>query len=212
MTAQIGDIYRYKRKEFSIVALSAPIQFDPKDYDLEPHTSSTACWRGYWCEYNITDEKLFLQNLYLFNADGKYPPLKGIEISPQEYEECVFYRHNSKKRKKTKMPKHMGHRVYENINIPISYTGKILLGDEFLDEYYVHMGFQRGWAYQRLVELIFENGNLVECNDLSHLAKEQREAIKKQGKDSRYPDDGNIPQFVTDSFSLDYADKAWWLK
>ena len=209
MTAQIGDIYKYKRKEFSIVALSAPIQFEPKDYGLEPHASSTACWRGYWCEYNITDKKLFLQNLYLFNADGKYPPLNGIEVSPQEYQECICYSIKSEKGEKVKRPKHMGHRVYENINMPISYTGKILLGDGFMREYYIHMGFQRGWAYRKLVELIFENGVLLECNDLSHLAKEQREAIKKQGKDPRYSDDGNIPKFVTNSFSLDYAENLY---
>ena len=35
MTAQIGDIYKYKKKEFSIVALSNAIQFDPKDYAIK---------------------------------------------------------------------------------------------------------------------------------------------------------------------------------
>lgn len=210
MTAQIGDIYKYKRKEFSIVALSNAIQFDPKEYGLEPHARSTACWRGYWCEYNIVDDELLLQNLYIFNADGKYPPLNGIEISPQEYQECTAYSFKNKKGEKVMRPKHMGHRVYKNVNMPIPYTGKILLGDGFMHEYYIHMGFQRGWAYRELVEFVFEDGVLLECNDLSHIAKAQRDAIKKHGEDSRYPDDGDIPKFVNKSFSLDYEDKAWW--
>lgn len=33
MTAQIGDIYKYKNKEYSIVAMSSPINFKPEDMD-----------------------------------------------------------------------------------------------------------------------------------------------------------------------------------
>lgn len=212
MTAQIGDIYKYRKNKFTIVALSNAIQFNPKDYGLEPHASSTACWRGYWCEYNITDDGLFLQNLYLFNSEGNYPPLNGIEVSPQEFKEYDCYNFKKKKSEKVTRPLHMGHRIYKNVNMPVPYTGKILLGDGFLQEYYIHMGFQRGWAYQKLIELIFEEGILLECNDLSHIAKAQRENIKNQGKDTRYPDDSNIPKFVNESFSLDYADKAWWME
>lgn len=30
MTAQIGDIYKYQKKEFTVVALSSVMLFDPK--------------------------------------------------------------------------------------------------------------------------------------------------------------------------------------
>ena len=62
MTAQIGDKYKYQKQEFTIVALSSRMLFDPKDFGLEPNSRSTACWRGYWCEYDITDEELLLKN------------------------------------------------------------------------------------------------------------------------------------------------------
>ena len=88
MTAQIGDIYRYGKKKYQIVAISAGMPFNPKHYGLEPHPSSTACYRGYWCEYSVDDEKLVLKNMYMFNMDDNYPPLNGIEVAPQEYEEC----------------------------------------------------------------------------------------------------------------------------
>ena len=154
MTAQIGDIYKYRKNEFTIVALSNALHFNPKEYGLEPHVRSTACWRGYWCEYNITDDGLFLQNLYLFNSEGNYPPLNGIEVSPQEFKEYDCYNFKKKKSEKVTRPLYMGHRVYKNVNMLIPYTGKILLGDGFLQEYYIHMGFQRGWAYQKLIELV----------------------------------------------------------
>ena len=47
MTAQIGDIYKYGEKTYTIVAVSDAFPFNPKDYGLEAHPSSTACYRGY---------------------------------------------------------------------------------------------------------------------------------------------------------------------
>ncbi len=207
MTAQIGDIYKYQKKECTIVALSDANPFDPKDFGLEPHAISSACWRGYWCEYAIENDKLLLKNLYLYNEDDNYPQFNGVEVSPPEFEE---YKCNGGK--KVTMEANFGHRVYREVNMPISYTGKILLGDGFIQEYYIHMGFQRGWAYKKLIELVFEEGILLECNDLSHIAKAQREAMKQGSVNPRRPSGDNIPKFVEDSFSLDYADKVWWIK
>lgn len=209
MTAQIGDIYKYGKKEYRIVAMSAGMPFNPKHYGLEPHPSSTACYRGYWCEYSLDDEKLVLKNLYLFNMDGNYPPLNGIVVAPQEYEECWGSKPGMKGIQKITVPAYMGHRAYKELNMLIPYTGKILLGDGFMHEYYIHMGFQRAWAYKKLIEFIFDKGIAVACNDFSHYAKAQRQAMKEQNENPRYPD-GNVPKFVEDSFSLDYSDKVWW--
>ena len=68
MTAQIPDTYRYKSKVYDIVAMTNPMGFDPKDYGLEPHSSCTACWRGYWCEYVIKYGKLIMERLLLYNT------------------------------------------------------------------------------------------------------------------------------------------------
>ena len=84
MTAQIGDIYKYNKKEFNIVALSSAMLFDPNNFGMEPHASSTACYRGYWCEYSIENDVLYLKDLYIFNREDKYPPLNGVEVSPLE--------------------------------------------------------------------------------------------------------------------------------
>lgn len=212
MTAQIGDIYQYHNKNYTIVALSSGILFDPKNFGLEPHARFTACWRGYWCEYAIIDDELVLKDLYIFNLDEKYPSFNGVEVSPPEFEEYERYSGNVKKSEKVTLPAHFGHRVYRDVNLHIPYTGKILLGDGFMKEYCINMGFQRSWAYKELIELIFEEGLLLDCNDLSHIAEAQREAMKKRNEDPQHPDGGNIPKFVEDSFSLDYADKAWWWK
>ena len=89
MTAQIPDTYRYKSKVYDIVAMTNPMGFDPRDYGLEPHSSCTACWRGYWCEYAIKYGKLIMERLLLYNKDGNYPDFNGVHVSPQEYKEMA---------------------------------------------------------------------------------------------------------------------------
>lgn len=78
MTAQVGDNFKYKNREYSIVAISNPIQFAPQDYDIIPEAICTACWAGYWCEYEITDEAIFLQDLYINSKDDFYPEINGV--------------------------------------------------------------------------------------------------------------------------------------
>ena len=158
MTAQIGDIYKYNNKECRLVARDSSNLFNPKAFGMEPHAMSTACWRGYFCEYAIIDDELFLEKLCLFNADGKYPLLNGIKAVKPKF-------------------KYAGYYEYRNINMPISYTGKMLVGNEFIREYYIHMGLQKPWAYQELLELVFEDGILLECNDYSYIAKKIRQLI-----------------------------------
>lgn len=194
MTAQIHDIYMHNRKKYVLVALSSGKPFEPRNYGLEPHPRCTACWRGHWCEYSITQQGLFLQKLHMFNKDENYPPLNGREVSPQEYEEDIF-----------------GLRLYKNLNMRIPYTGKILLGDGLMGNYTVNMGYHNGWAYREMMEFVLEDGWLMECNDLSQLAEAQREKINRMNIDFRYPNGISTEEFVETSFSLDYADKAWWL-
>lgn len=205
MTAQIGDIYKHKNKEYKLVALSAKLPFDPQEFGMEPHMSSTACYRGYWCKYDV-DEMLILDELYLFNRDGKYPQINGVEAEQEEFIELTMT--NGKNKSKVKRSKYNHHRAYLNINLPIPYTGKILLGNGFIQDFYIHMGFQRYWAYQELIEFVFEDGILLEANDFSSEAKKAREQLKEKNTNPRRPEDGSIESFVEDCFSLDYGIKA----
>ena len=65
MTAQVGDRFIYGGDDYSIVAISSPIQFAPSDYGIKPVPRCTACWNGYWCEYQIFEEAIMLKNLYM---------------------------------------------------------------------------------------------------------------------------------------------------
>ena len=212
MTAQIGDIYRYNNMEYSIVAMSSPMIFDPRDYGLTPVWATTACWNGYWCEYSIEENSsLLLKNLFIHNQDDQYPPINGVSVSPPEYVNRVVFSLERGWETITTY-NYDGPRVYREVNLPIPYSGRILVGNDFIPDYYIHMGYQRSWAYKTLLEFVFEEGLLIERNDYSETAKKQREMIEVAERDPAHPDHGNLSEFIADSFSLDYHEKAWWIK
>ena len=212
MTAQIPDKYKYMRKNYSIVAMSDPIGFDPADYGLEPHMSSTACWRGYWCEYHIKNGKLILEKLLMYNSDNNYPDLNGIQVSPQKYKKsrCISSDDTDNKVRTEMIPVNFGHRTYL-VNMEMNYTGKIVLGAEFMKKYYVHMGFQYPWAYKELKEFDFEDGALVKIIDHSDVAEMIRKKVDEDPDVFKEMMDDLDPDFISRSFSLDTDIKAWWL-
>lgn len=195
MTAQIEDRIILEKSELSIIKISEPLNFNPTKYGITPEECCTACWRGFWCVYNITTDGVFLEDLYIHSKDDFYPKIGGISPLP---EEDLLY---------------MGHRLYEGLHLKINYTGKILAADEFLSEYYVHMGFQRPWAYKKLAELIFEDGNLIKKLDHSQIAADIRERIEnnsdlnKKLKLTLF----NILTSAKDILPSDYDTDLWWL-
>ena len=165
MTAQIGDRYKFENNEYTIVDMSAAIDFHPSEYGIFPVPACTACWSGFWCVYIIKEDGIFLEDLYVHSGNDQYPAINGVLPEQQEGNEAFTY---------------MGHRRYAGLNIQISYTGKILVGDDFLQEYYIHMGYQRPWAFKKLVELVFKDGKLVESKDRSSVAAKVREVISSE--------------------------------
>ena len=99
----------------------------------------------------------------------------------------------------------------------VEYHGKILVGDEFIHDYYVHMGYQRAHAYKVLKEFVFQNGNLIDVIDHSEMAAKLREMEDAKNKKPSLKEklfgksEKNIHEFVETSFSLDYKDKCWWM-
>lgn len=207
MTAQIGDLCKFENEEYAILAYSDENYFVPQSYGLEPHAIATCCYRGYFSEYAVEDEEFLLKNLYIYNRDGAYPPLNGVEPEPREYYEDNLRR--KKKREKIQIPKHMGHRVYRNICLRVPYTGKILIGKDFIREYYIHMGFQRAWSYRKLAELTVDEGLLMASRDVSGYAEEKRREMLEKKEDPHKPINESEDEFVGRCFSLDYADKVW---
>ena len=212
MTAQIGDIYKYQSKEYDMVALSMPLPFHPKNYGLEPHASCTACYRGYWCEYEISDE-LALKDLYLFNIDGNYPPLNGVDISPPEFVECKTYAGSGKGWVNAMRPAYLGHRVYKDVHLPINHTGRVLLGRKSVPTYHIHGVWDTPWQYTDLQEFVFEDGILMDIIDQSETARDIRKVIRTMAR-SEPESRGTMGTYVRFNLPLlgHLSSYPWWIK
>lgn len=193
MTAQIGDRYKFKNRDHTIVARSATKVFHPSEYGIMPEAACTACWNGFWCVYSVTDDGIFLEDLYVNSKDDHYPPIEGV--LPEQQNGNASY---------------MGHHRYAGLNIRLPYTGRILLSDGSVYVDYIHMGNHHPWAYKELVELVFEEGKLIETNDQSHIAAKIREKIRS--------DDSIVVELLKLRFGLIQAgeiieggDDIWWL-
>ncbi|MBQ9992414.1 MAG: hypothetical protein IJP33_03180 [Firmicutes bacterium] len=156
MTAQKEDIFLYKGEKVFFVDCSKPFGFDPRRYGIIPEYRRTDCRRGYYCIYEIMPQGIFLRELHIHCRNDACPLLQGIAAEAGE----DFF-------------------VYRGLDIGISFTGRLLLGQHFLDAFYVHAGSQRAWSYQKLTELIFEKGVLVYSIDKSGLAALLRERLRQ---------------------------------
>ena len=184
MSAQLSDKFKYNNKKYSISAIEIPhMFFNITKLGLKPHAIHSACWRGFVAEFGIGNEnRLVLVELKTNN--GKAPPPKINGIEPK----IVFG----------------GGLKYHNLNLPINYSGKILITSGFIKEKYVHMGFQSPLSYENIIELSFENGIFTDENDMSALAAQKR---REQGTaDSRHY--GNL-DWINKTFNLSYDSK--WL-
>ena len=187
MTAQIGDRYKYRGWEYTIVAQSDSLDIHPTLFGIVPKAATSACWSGFWCVYDIRKDGIYLKDLYVCSKDDLYPTINGKKPAT-----CADGSEWS----------YMGHHLYCNLNYRVPYTGRLLVGRGFLSKYYIHMGYQKPWSYRKLKELIFEEGVLVEVIDQSRVAAQLRRKIKKE----------NLYRvgFIDGCVSLDETD-LWWL-
>jgi hypothetical protein len=156
MTAQVNDLFRYQGKTYSVTGFSAGEPFDPHALDLNPQGIDTACWRGYQISYGLDGARLLVielgVNLVIDTKDYhrvEGPIIDGVRPI-EKTNEHPWFNNN-----------------YLHLHYPLSYNGGLLLGDDFMEEFYEHMGFQDAWKYRELLELKFTDGWLTEMIDHS---------------------------------------------
>ncbi len=166
MTAQIHDEFRYQGTAYSVVEVRDEALFSPAAFGLYPAGASTACWRGYQAVFAIADSQLVVATLHvnLLTFKGglqrrEGPVVHGIEPSgPARDHHDMFNNH------------------YEGLDYPLAYTGSLLIADGFIQDLYVHMGFQPAWKFETVLELVFDAGRFVEAIDRSERMAELRRA------------------------------------
>ena len=169
MTAQIPDRLILKTTEYDVIGARGEGLFSPEEVGLHPFPMHTACYRGYYATYLVEEAQLFLTKLTLKLAEAEdYEPIQNVEPELDT----------------TRLPS--GERVvrkgeYTDLKLPVPFTGNLLLGGDFIQKLYVHMGFQRPYAYKEVLEVVFEDGQLRETTDHSTAMADLREKV---GQDS----------------------------
>lgn len=196
MTIQIKDSFYHADREFTIITCSTPLYFDPIEFGIVPTPYTTACHRGYWCKYSIRGNHLVLQDLSIYSRNNIYPSIVNVNAIIDQ-----IHPH---------FP--TNHRVYENLMLPMHYTGRILIGNHSVPTHHIKGVSGAPWQYKFLTELILENGRLVEIIDQSETAEDIRKFIRTMSFSE--PERGLTGTYVR--FSLPIlgliSDYPWWIE
>jgi hypothetical protein len=194
MTAQVSDIFVYNDSPFHLVAYSDGELFFPEKYGYRPVMASTACWRGYRSEYKVEGGQLLLNQLHINHQEtdlpvsqNKQPPNLNGSIASVSKESFI------------------GRWLFEDVNLPLDYTGGVVIAQGFIQSLYVHMGFHPAWKYETVHELVFESGKLKLESDLSSKMVEIREKIKPEpSKEIDKLSREQIEVWIDECFRRDY--------
>lgn len=174
MTAQISDTFFFKGDEYSLIGMSGDNLASPAQFGMKPEMIHTACYRGFYATYELTEEALYLRELTLREKDGNYLPIEGIEPAKEDYQA-----------------------TYHGLSVVVPFTGKIRLAKDLIEELYIHMGYQKPTAFKTVLDITLKDGRVVEINDRSKEMEQKRGAFKK------HYESGNILEKIEEAFSLD---------
>ena len=186
MTAQISDSVRVNDITYDLCGVRGEGLFDPEALGIETSAPHTACWRGFVCGYAIANHRLVLDELQLWSEPRRWPEILplleeffGDRLAADDGRTSINAR---------------------GLACPVPFTGGLLLGDNFVEELRVRLGFQPAYKYRRVLELTFESGLLLAQTDRSI---EMEEIRLREGRrdDLRRRD---VVGWINDCFRIDY--------
>ncbi len=176
MTGQISDTFLFKGDEYSLIGMKGGDLVSPEQFGMEPEHLHTACHRGFYATYELTGEALYLRELTLREKNGRY--LRIGDVKP-------------KKSVKYKVAR------YHGLSVIVPFTGTIRLAKDFIDEFYIHMGYQKPTAFKTVLDITLQHGKVVEVKDRS------QEMERKRGGFKEHYESGNMLERIEEAFSLD---------
>jgi len=119
--------------------------FNPQKFGLCPYPLCTGCYKGFNVKVLLKNRQLYLDELEIHCKDGKYPVINGVLSKKQEW----WRMH-----------------LYENLNLPLYYTGKIIIGYN-LKNIYARTAFLKPDCYYEAIELEFNDGKLIDYKNVT---------------------------------------------
>ncbi len=194
MTAQVPDTVIYQGEQHVVAAFSSGEPFVPSDAGYMPVAATTACWRGYVCGYEVRDASLLLDELWV-NHQPQVAPISR-RLQPPNLNGVVAQRDEKS---------YFGEWHFSRVDMPLSYTGGLLIGQGLIRGLYVHMGFHPAWKYESVYELEFESGQLTAACDKSAEMAKLRAQLVDELKPSGAADREQIKRWIAGCFSRDYS-------
>ena len=203
MTAQRSDTILFTGDEYSLIGWIGGPLASPAQFGMETEMMSTACYRGFYATYELTEEALYLRELTLSLSrlreiydDGSvaeekdYLPIGGIEPAKEKHQA-----------------------TYHGLSEVIPFTGKIRLAKNFIAEFDMEREGGSPIAFKTVLDITLKDGRIVESKDRSQELKQQRGAYMKSH------DRWSMLQTINKAFRLDMDSetggtspqkKAWW--
>jgi len=183
VTAQAPDMILVDGTEWAVVGIDGRGLFDPAAWGLEPVPLSTAEWRGFVARYAVADGRLRLVHLSIGlagdEARAALESLPGVVRSTAQGARWSL--------------------DFDGFDVP--FTGTLLLGQGFIRDLYVHMGFHPAWKWERVLRLELADGLVTASTDES--ARMARERNGRRGKPlgpGRDADRGTVGRWISDAF------------
>ena len=177
MSGQMADVIVIDDEEFAVVEPGPGTLFDPLAHGLRPVMTHTANTRGVYARYRIENGTLSLSDLQVGHLE-KPPAIEGVEPTTDEYGQVW---------------------TYLGLDLPIDWTGDLLVGTDLIDELYVHAGFSPVWHFERVMAFDIENGAVVGSEDRSGEVAGYRDERDAAG------DDDNAFERLLKSITLRFA-------
>ncbi|MCB9457274.1 MAG: hypothetical protein H6671_14915 [Anaerolineaceae bacterium] len=184
MTAQITDKVVYQGESYQIIGVKGGDLPKPEDFEMRPQMMSTACYRGFFTQYICEGSRIFLAELTVRTSE--YKPVNGVVAQ---------------------IGGTFSAGQYFDVDMPLTFSGGLLIAKDFISARYVHMGFQKPTSFQTVLELLIENGRIVDVLDHSRKVAQMRDEMEKMpapGFDDPRMQSRHLQEWIQWTFSLDY--------
>lgn len=145
MSGQMADVIVIDDEDFAIVEPEPGELFDPGAHGLRPVMSHTANTRGVLARYRLAEGRLVLSDLQVGHLDEP-PSISGVEPATDDYGQVW---------------------TYLGLDLPLSWSGDLVVGTDLIHELYVHAGFPPVWHYERVMAFDIEEGVVTGSEDRS---------------------------------------------
>lgn len=171
------DVVVIDGEEFALIEPVPGTLFDVRAHGVMPVRLHSANARGEMARFKIDSGALMLSDLQVGSVDAP-PALGGVDASTDEHGQTW---------------------TYLDLDLPIEWTGDLIVGASVIADLWVHAGYAPAWHYEKVLAFDIENGMVVSSEDRS--AEVAAFRSQRLGPDSPEDDEGAFERFV-DSIKL----------